>query len=92
MDTGEVFLVLFDIAIHCCRDSYTVRGGSCAVGDDVVFILVVDQFLVVVRHCVEWNYPVSRVEGGARDGRRESCSQEETNLWRSQEGNDLVDC
>lgn len=47
MDASKVFLVFVAFTVTCwpvCR-----RGGGTAIGNDVVFVLVVDKFFVVVR-------------------------------------------
>jgi hypothetical protein len=48
----EVFLVFVDLTIDCCRRCPVDSGWRCAIGDNVVFILVIDKFFVVVgAHC-----------------------------------------
>lgn len=53
MDARKVFLVLIALAVNCrcCGGNSPVsRCRRCGtIGDNVVFILVVDKFLVIVR-------------------------------------------
>ena len=86
VNSREVFLVLVDLTVDCRHHCPVGSCRNCAIGDNVVLILVVDKFLVVVRaHCC-----AERV-GEVVDRRGEKAKQEKeevevkeqhTKMWR----------